>query len=144
MNVIYAIGKVKKKFKNAVLAIGVFDGVHRGHQALIRGAVRRAQQLGGEPLVMTFWPHPVHVLRPELGLPYIISLQHRLKLIEELKQILSDPQRILDIIKRELSELKEKYNDARRTKIIELESAELETEDLIKDEEMAITITNSG
>jgi riboflavin kinase/FMN adenylyltransferase len=84
MNVIYAIGKVKKKFKNAVLAIGVFDGVHRGHQALIQGAVRRARQLGGEPLVMTFWPHPVHVLRPELGLPYIISLQHRLKLIEEL------------------------------------------------------------
>ena len=84
MNVIYAIGKVKKKFKNAVLAIGVFDGVHRGHQALIQGAVRRARQLGGEPLVMTFWPHPVHVLHPELGLPYIISLHHRLKLIEEL------------------------------------------------------------
>ncbi len=83
MNVIYAIGKVKKKFKNAVVAIGVFDGVHRGHQALIQGAVRRARQIGGEPLVMTFWPHPVHVLRPELGLPYIISLQHRLKLIEE-------------------------------------------------------------
>ncbi len=84
MSVIYAIGKVNKKFKNAVLAIGVFDGVHRGHQALIQGAVRRAKQIGGEPLVMTFWPHPVHVLRPELGLPYIVSLQHRLKLIEEL------------------------------------------------------------
>ncbi len=84
MNVIYAIGKVNKKIKNAVLAIGVFDGVHRGHQALIQGAVRRARQLGGEPLVMTFWPHPVHVLRPEMGLPYIVSLPHRLKLIEEL------------------------------------------------------------
>lgn len=84
MNVIYAIGKVKKKFRNAVLAIGVFDGVHRGHQALIQGAVRRARQIGGEPLVMTFWPHPVHVLRPGLGLPYIVSLPHRLKLIEEL------------------------------------------------------------
>ncbi len=84
MNVIYAIGKVKRKFKNAVLAIGVFDGVHRGHQALIRGAVRRAREIGGTPLVMTFWPHPVHVLRPGLGLPYIVSLHHRLKLIEEL------------------------------------------------------------
>lgn len=84
MNVIYAIGKVKEKSKSAVLAIGVFDGVHRGHQALIQGAVRRAQQIGGVPLVMTFWPHPVHVLHPESDLPYIVSLQHRLKLIEEL------------------------------------------------------------
>jgi len=67
-----------------------------------------------------------------------------LKLIEELESILSNPQKILDIIKKELSKLKEGYNDARRTQIIELENAELETEDLIKDEEMAITITNSG
>ncbi len=67
-----------------------------------------------------------------------------LKLIEELKSILSNPKRILELIKKELSELKEKYKDSRRTQIVELESAELETEDLIKDEEMAITITNSG
>jgi len=67
-----------------------------------------------------------------------------LNLIEELKSILSIPQRIPDIIKKELVELKEKYKDARRTQIIELENVELETEDLIKDEEMAITITNSG
>ena len=67
-----------------------------------------------------------------------------LRLIEELKSILSNTQKILDIIKKELSELKEKYKDSRRTQIIELENAELETEDLIKDEEMAITITNSG
>ena len=67
-----------------------------------------------------------------------------LKLIEELELILSNPQKILDIIKKELSELKEKYSDKRRTQIIEVESADIETEDLIKDEEMAITITNSG
>ncbi|MBI1936259.1 DNA gyrase subunit A [Candidatus Woesearchaeota archaeon] len=67
-----------------------------------------------------------------------------LKLIEELESILSNPQKILDIIKKELGELKEKYNDKRRTEIIEEESTDLETEDLIKDEEMAITITNSG
>lgn len=84
MNVIYGIGKFKKTSRNTVLVIGVFDGVHRGHQALIQGAIRRAKQIGAEPLVMTFWPHPVHVLRPELGLPYIVSLPHRLKLIEGL------------------------------------------------------------
>ncbi len=67
-----------------------------------------------------------------------------LKLIEELESILANPQKILDIIKKELRELKDKYSDARRTQIIEGEETELETEDLIKDEEMAITITNSG
>lgn len=67
-----------------------------------------------------------------------------LKLIEQLEEILSNPQKILDIIKKELSEIRQKYNDARKTQIIGIESAELETEDLIKDEEMAITITNSG
>ena len=67
-----------------------------------------------------------------------------LKLIGELESILSNPQKILDIIKKELGSLREGYNDARRTQIIELENTELETEDLIKDEEMAITITNSG
>lgn len=84
MNVIYGIGKVKKKFKNAVLAIGVFDGVHRGHRILIQEAVRRAKKLHGETLVMTFSPHPVHVLHPEINLPYIVSLPYRLKLIEDL------------------------------------------------------------
>jgi len=74
-----------------------------------------------------------------------ISQEHKdlLKLIEELTSVLSNPQKILDIIKKELAELRQKYNDQRRTQIVE-EDAELETEDLIKDEEMVITITNSG
>jgi len=67
-----------------------------------------------------------------------------LKLIEELKSILSNPDKILGLIKNELSDLKETYNDERRTQIMELENTELVTEDLIKDEEMALTITNSG
>src|SRR3989338_6570506 len=67
-----------------------------------------------------------------------------LKLIEELEYVLSNPQKILDIIKKELRELREKHYDKRRTQIIESEGTELETEDLIKDEEMAITITSSG
>ena len=75
-----------------------------------------------------------------------IRQEHKdmIKLIEELESILSSPQKILDIIKKELSELKEKYHDARRTHIIEAENEEMETEDLIKEEERAITITNSG
>jgi len=84
MKVIYGIGKVKKTFKNAVLAIGVFDGLHIGHQKLIKAAVKRAKVLGEPAVVMTFSPHPVQVLQPDNYLPFIISLPHRLKLIERL------------------------------------------------------------
>ncbi len=83
MKVIYGIGQVKKKFKNAVLAIGVFDGLHIGHQALIKKAVARAKAIKGQALVMTFAPHPVHVLRPEIFQPLITPMDYRLKLIEE-------------------------------------------------------------
>ena len=67
-----------------------------------------------------------------------------LKLIEELKSILGSEQKILDIIKNELLELKEKYADARRTQIVDVETTELNMEDLIKEEEMVVTITHSG
>jgi riboflavin kinase/FMN adenylyltransferase len=84
MKVIYGIGKAKDIFKNAVLAIGVFDGVHIGHQKLIKAAVQKAKSLGGPAVVMTFSPHPVQVLRPDNYLPFIVSLPQRLRLIEQL------------------------------------------------------------
>ncbi len=84
MKVIYGIGRVKKTFKNAVLAIGVFDGLHIGHQKLIRSAVERAETFRGPAIVMTFSPHPVQVLHPKNSLPFVVSLSHRLKLIERL------------------------------------------------------------
>jgi len=84
MKVIYGIGKVDKTFKEAVLAIGVFDGLHIGHQKLIKAAVRRARKIGTPAIVMTFSPHPVQVLHPDSYLPFIVSLPHRLKLIEQL------------------------------------------------------------
>ncbi|MDO8580613.1 MAG: hypothetical protein Q7S13_03950, partial [Candidatus Omnitrophota bacterium] len=83
MKVIFGIGKVKQPFKKAVLVIGVFDGLHLGHQQLIRQAVRRAKAIGGEAVVLTFWPHPIHVLHPEIHLPLIISLPHRLKILSD-------------------------------------------------------------
>jgi len=67
-----------------------------------------------------------------------------LKLIEELKSVLDNPQKILDIIKNELDDLNQKYSDERRTEITDLEFTDLNMEDLIKSEEMVITITHSG
>jgi len=48
------------------LAIGVFDGVHLGHQAVIRQAIEAARISGGSSAVLTFHPHPVRVLRPTM------------------------------------------------------------------------------
>jgi len=67
---------------HAVLTIGNFDGVHRGHQALIRQVVREAGEMGAESGLLTFDPHPQTVLR-EHPVPMLTSLPLRLKLFEE-------------------------------------------------------------
>jgi DNA gyrase subunit A len=67
-----------------------------------------------------------------------------LVLIEELKSILASDQKILDIIKKELVELKERYGDGRKTKIVEQESEDFEAEDLIKDEKVVVTVSHAG
>ncbi|MBW2978407.1 DNA gyrase subunit A [Candidatus Woesearchaeota archaeon] len=66
------------------------------------------------------------------------------ELIEELKAILASEQKILDIIKEELNELKEKYGDERRTEIVEEEEEEITMEELIAPEDVVITISHSG
>lgn len=73
MKVIYGIKKIKK-FKKAVVALGVFDGVHLGHKNILEAAVKKARSTGGESVVLTFWPHP----QKEESL---YSLEHRLRLI---------------------------------------------------------------
>lgn len=47
------------------LAIGMFDGVHRGHRAVISAAVEAARRSGGLSAVLTFWPHPSALFRPD-------------------------------------------------------------------------------
>lgn len=64
-----------------VLTIGVFDGVHRGHQHLIGSAVARANALGVQSAVLTFDPHPDLVIHPERGRLYLSSLERRAALI---------------------------------------------------------------
>ena len=66
-----------------------------------------------------------------------------IKLITELKDILADEQRVYQIIKDELNELKQAYGDERRTEIVDFEEV-IEDEDLITEEDVVITVTNSG
>ncbi len=86
MKVIYGIGRVKQQLSDTggVLAIGVFDGLHRGHKRLIEKAVRQARKREVISIVMTFYPHPVNILNPDIYLPAIVSLPYRLKLIASL------------------------------------------------------------
>jgi riboflavin kinase/FMN adenylyltransferase len=81
---VFGFNQLRKVFPKTVLAIGVFDGVHAGHQQLIKRAVNEARKIGGTAMVMTFFPHPVQVLKPELQLPMLVSLKYRLKLIAQL------------------------------------------------------------
>lgn len=66
------------------LTIGVFDGVHIGHQQLIGQTVARAQRLGGPSVVLTFEPHPDTVLRPAQAQPALSEFADRQALIAAL------------------------------------------------------------
>ena len=65
-------------------------------------------------------------------------------LIEELEGVLADEHKILSIIKQELSELKERYGNERRTKLVDNGEEYIDIEDLIKAEDMVVTVTNRG
>lgn len=64
MEVIHDIAQFPK-LKNAVVTSGTFDGVHIGHQKILRRVLERARQSEGQSVVITFWPHPRLVLFPE-------------------------------------------------------------------------------
>jgi riboflavin kinase/FMN adenylyltransferase len=66
------------------LAIGVFDGVHLGHQAVISAATNHARAAQGTPVAMTFHPHPLKVLRPQHAPHLLTATQHKIALIRNL------------------------------------------------------------
>ena len=67
--------------KHTAVAIGVFDGVHLGHQALFRSAIAEAQARGLDSAVVTFRNHPLTVLSPTFQPRYLMDLQTRLQAI---------------------------------------------------------------
>lgn len=68
----------------SVVTIGVFDGVHRGHQATIGHAVKRAKDLGIQSVVVTFDPHPSEVVRPGTHPAVLTEPDYKAELIEAL------------------------------------------------------------
>ena len=66
------------------LAIGVFDGVHLGHRAVIERALGDAEMAGGAAVVVTFDPHPIRILRPDVAPRLITATEHKIQLIRAL------------------------------------------------------------
>ena len=70
--------------KNAWLTIGIFDGVHRGHQQILRPLVTGAHLAGAPAVVLTFSPHPAVVLGGKKDFKYLTTPEERLALMESL------------------------------------------------------------
>lgn len=84
MEVLFQIDDLNRFPGPLHLAIGVFDGVHLGHQAVIAAAKESAEAAGGSVVVVTFDPHPVEVLAPQSAPRLLTAPRHKLFLLERL------------------------------------------------------------
>jgi riboflavin kinase/FMN adenylyltransferase len=82
MKLIERIEGITKPFKNAVITIGNFDGVHLGHQSLFHEVIEKAENIGGTSVAMTFEPHPIRVLKQNGHPPLITLYEQKIELIK--------------------------------------------------------------
>jgi riboflavin kinase/FMN adenylyltransferase len=82
MEIVNHLDQISKPFKNAVITIGNFDGVHIGHQALFHEVIEKADRIGGTSVAMTFEPHPMRVLKQNNHPPLITLYEQKQELIE--------------------------------------------------------------
>ncbi len=71
------------KVEQSIITIGTFDGVHLGHQKIINQLLSEAKRLQYKPILVTFFPHPSHVLSPDNPLKMITSLEERVTLLKK-------------------------------------------------------------
>jgi len=84
VKIIKGIETLKRSFKNPVATLGNFDGVHLGHQDILKRVKQKASKIHGEGVVITFEPHPLKVLAPEKFLPLLTPFRKKMMLIEKL------------------------------------------------------------
>ncbi len=83
MEIIRGIENLRTPFRNPVVTLGNFDGVHLGHQHIFRRVKEEASRIHGEGVVITFEPHPLKVLAPEKFLPLLTPFRKKMILIQK-------------------------------------------------------------
>jgi riboflavin kinase / FMN adenylyltransferase len=81
MHIIRHLEALPTAARGGAVAIGNFDGVHRGHVAIVRRLLERARAVGGAAIVFTFDPHPVRLLRPEQCPPPLTWTERKAELL---------------------------------------------------------------
>ena len=76
-----SLGEVPAGGGPAVVTVGNFDGVHRGHTAVLRQVAALARERAARALAITFEPHPLHVLRPDIAPPLVTGPDQRVELL---------------------------------------------------------------
>jgi riboflavin kinase/FMN adenylyltransferase len=82
MEIIRGLENLNKTYPNTVLTIGNYDGIHLGHQKILSMVLKRAEEIGGTSMVMSFDPHPVKVLAPERNMKLLTTPEEKARLIE--------------------------------------------------------------
>jgi len=83
MEVFRSLAAIPPEYGPTVAAIGNFDGVHRGHRYVLAQVLERARGRGVRAVALTFDPHPIRVLKPEIPFKLITPLDVRLALLEK-------------------------------------------------------------
>lgn len=88
MKVIYVnannLSEIQKQAPKAAIALGYFDGVHLGHQKVIKTAKRKAEKHQIASAVLSFFPHPKSVLQPDVPVSYLEPIEQKIEKLENL------------------------------------------------------------
>jgi riboflavin kinase/FMN adenylyltransferase len=84
MKVVTGLDTFPSGLELTALALGMFDGLHLGHQVVLNACLDSASGPGQRAGVLTFWPHPSHLLRPGAAVPQIMSLDSKLWALERM------------------------------------------------------------
>jgi len=85
MRTFHALAEVPSDWTSTVLSVGNFDGVHRAHQLVLGKVVDRAREVGARALAVTFEPHPMRVLRPDIAPRLLTPLARKLEFLSQMQ-----------------------------------------------------------